>query len=141
MGTGSDTSLAIGQHSLAFVWRTVRQPPRGRTWRIHGIARRYRERRRLFRAKNRDRVPSGNEQYRSCGGEVGAGFLLTAIAPTECAEGWVTYETMVDMYLTYSFTPSHRGSLLRKLTLLRGRLEESDGLVYRRESQTTVSFW
>jgi len=30
--------------------------------------------------------------------------------------------------------------LLRKLTLLRGRLEESDGLVYRRESQTTVSF-
>lgn len=108
MGTGSDTSLAIGQHSLAFVWRTVRQ--------------------------------SGNEQYRSCGGEVGAGFLLTAIAPTECAEGWVTYETMVDMYLTYSFTPSHRGSLLRKLTLLRGRLEESDGLVYRRESQTTVSF-
>ena len=58
----------------------------------------------------------------------------------ECAEGWVTYETMADMYLTFSFTPSQRDSLLRKLTLLRRRLEECDDVVYRRKSQITRSF-
>jgi len=58
----------------------------------------------------------------------------------ECAEGRVMYETMVEMYLSFPFTPSHRDALLRKLTVLRRRLEECDDVVYRRKSQTTKSF-
>jgi hypothetical protein len=66
--------------------------------------------------------------------------LVNGYTAEECAEGWVMYETMVDMYLTFPFTPSHRDSLLRKLTLLRRKLEECDDVVHRRKSQTTESF-